>query len=251
MGKMQKYLAEALGTFTLVGVGSFAIVSGGLFPAQGAGIVSIALGFGLALLAGLYAFGEVSGGHFNPAVSLAMFLDRRLPMDDLIGYWIAQFLGAIAASLVVLIAYDDNTVAATTTQSPDAWAGIVVEFVFTAVFVAVILQSTKSERVRGTALIAIPLTLVAIHVAAIPISGASVNPARSFGPALVGTEFTDYWIYLIFPTLGAVVGWILHRVIVEGDTNLRDDFEAARRGASRRDETERQPEASQPPADTD
>ena len=102
MGKMQKYLAEALGTFTLVGVGSFAIVSRGQFPAQGAGIVSIALGFGLALLAGLYAFGEVSGGHFNPAVSLAMFLDRRLPMDDLIGYWIAQFLGAIAASLVVL-----------------------------------------------------------------------------------------------------------------------------------------------------
>ena len=127
MGKMQKYLAEALGTFTLVGVGSFAIVSRRPFPAQGAGIVSIALGFGLALLAGLYAFGEVSGGHFNPAVSLAMFLDRRLPMDDLIGYWIAQFLGAIAASLVVLIAYDDNTVAATTTQSPDAWAGIVVE----------------------------------------------------------------------------------------------------------------------------
>ena len=251
MGKMQKYLAEGLGTFTLVGIGSFAIVSSGLFPAQGAGIVSIALGFGLALLVGLYAFGEVSGGHFNPAVSLAMFLDRRLPMDDLIGYWVAQFAGAIAASLVVLIAYDDATVAATTTQSPDNWAGIVVEFLFTAMFVAVILQSTKSERVRGTALLAIPLTLIAIHVAAIPISGASVNPARSFGPALVGTEFTDYWIYLIFPTLGAVVGWILHRVIVEGDTNLRDDFEAARRSASRRDETERQPEAPQPPADTD
>jgi aquaporin Z len=237
MGKMQKYLAEALGTFTLVGIGSFAIVSGGLFPAQGAGIVSIALGFGLALLVGLYAFGEVSGGHFNPVVSLAMFLDRRLPMDDLIGYWVAQFAGAIAASLVVLIAYDDATVAATTTQSPDNWAGIVVEFVMTALFVAVILQSTKSERVRGTALIAIPLTLVAIHVAAIPISGASVNPARSFGPALVGTEFTDYWIYLIFPTLGAIVGWMLHRIVIEGDTNLRDDFEAARRSASRRGET--------------
>ena len=246
MGKMQKYLAEALGTFTLVGIGSFAIVSGGLFPAQGAGIVSIALGFGLALLVGLYAFGEVSGGHFNPAVSLAMFLDRRLPMDDLIGYWVAQFAGAIAASLVVLIAYDDATVAATTTQSPDNWAGIVVEFLFTAMFVAVILQSTKSERVRGTAHLAIPLTLIAIHVAAIPISGASVNPARSFGPALVGTEFTDYWIYLIFPTLGAVLGWVAHRVIVEGDTNLRDDFEAARRSASRGDETEQKAPPQQP-----
>ena len=249
MGKMQKYMAEGLGTFILVGVGSFAIVSAGAFPAQGAGLVSIALGFGLALLAGLYAFGEVSGGHFNPAVSLAMFLDRRLPMDDLIGYWIAQFLGAIAASLVVLIAYDDATVAATTTQASDTWAAIVVETIMTAIFVAVILQSTKSERVRGTALLAIPLTLVAIHVAIIPISGSSVNPARSFGPALVGTEFTDYWIYLIFPTLGAVLGWVVHRVVVEGDTNLRDDFEAARRGASRRDEPDRQQAPPQPPSD--
>ena len=233
MGKTQKYLAEAMGTFALVVIGSFAIVSAGEFPAQGAGLVSIALGFGLALLAGLYAFGEVSGGHFNPAVSLAMFLDRRLPMDDLIGYWVAQFLGAIAASLVVLIAYDDTTVAETTTQASDVWAAIVVEVVMTALFVAVILQSTKSERVRGTALIAIPLTLAAIHVAIIPISGSSVNPARSFGPALVGTEFTDYWIYLVFPPLGAILGWILHRVIVEGDTNLRDDFDAARRSTMR------------------
>jgi aquaporin Z len=233
MGKTQKYLAEAMGTFALVVIGSFAIVSAGEFPAQGAGLVSIALGFGLALLAGLYAFGEVSGGHFNPAVSLAMFLDRRLPMNDLIGYWVAQFLGAIGASLVVLIAFDDTTVAETTTQASDVWAAIVVEVVMTALFVAVILQSTKSERVRGTALIAIPLTLAAIHVAIIPISGSSVNPARSFGPALVGTEFTDYWIYLVFPPLGAILGWILHRVIVEGDTNLRDDFDAARRSTMR------------------
>ena len=179
MGKMQKYLAEALGTFALVGVGSFAIISAS--AGDGLGIVSIALGFGLALLIGLYAFGEVSGGHFNPAVSLAMFLDRRITMDDLIGYVVAQFAGAIAASLVVLIAFNDNAVAGTVTQSGDNWAGIVVEFVFTALFVAVILQSSKSERSRGTALLAIPLALVAIHVAAIPISGASVNPARSFG----------------------------------------------------------------------
>lgn len=250
MGKMQKYLAEGLGTFILVGVGSFAIVSAGLFPAQGAGLIAIALGFGLALLAGLYAFGEVSGGHFNPAVSLAMFLDRRLAMDDLIGYWIAQFLGAIAASLTVLIAYDDSTVAATTTQASDTWAAIVVETIMTAIFVAVILQSTKSERVRGTALLAIPLTLLAIHVAIIPISGSSVNPARSFGPALVGTEFTDYWIYLIFPTLGAVLGWLAHRIVIEGDTNFRDDLDAARRSASRRGEAETAVERTEPPSDT-
>jgi len=252
MGKMQRYLAEALGTFTLVGIGSFAIVSAG-GAGEPAAVVEIALGFGLALLVGLYAFGEISGGHYNPAVSLGLFLDRRLAADDLIGYWVSQFLGAIAASLVVLIAYDDSTVAATTTQSPDNWAGIVVETVMTALFVAVILQSTKSERTRGTALLAIPLTLLAIHVAIIPISGSSVNPARSFGPALVGTEFHDYWIYLIFPMLGAVLGWIAHKVVVEGDTNLRGDFEAARAAASRRGEEperERQSPPAEPPSET-
>jgi aquaporin Z len=230
MGKMQKYLAEVLGTFTLVGVGSFAIISAS--AADTLGIVSIALGFGLALLIGLYAFGEVSGGHYNPAVSLAMFLDRRLSLEDMIGYWISQAVGAVLASIVVLIAYDDNIVAATTTQATDTWAAIVVEVMLTALFVAVILQSTKSERVRGSALIAIPLALVAIHVAAIPISGASVNPARSLGPALVGTEFSDFWIYLIAPPIGAVLGWIAHKVVIEGDTNFRDDLRAARHGTT-------------------
>lgn len=235
MGKMQKYLAEALGTFALVGVGMFAIVSAS--AGDGLGIVSIALGFGLALLIGLYAFGEVSGGHFNPAVSLAMFLDRRITMDDLIGYVVSQLVGAVVAALVVLIALNDDAVAGTTTQSGDNWAGIVVEVVFTALFIAVILQSSKSERARGTALLAIPLALVAIHVAAIPISGASVNPARSFGPALIGTEFTDLWIYLIAPPIGAVLGWIIYKIVVEGDTNLRDDFDAARRRPGTASET--------------
>ena len=204
-----------------------AIVSA--LAAPDARLVSIALGFGLALLIGLYAFGEVSGGHFNPVVSLAMFLDRRLPMEDMIGYWISQAVGAILASIVVLIAYDDNVVAGTTTQATDTWAAIVVEIVMTALFVAVILQVTRSDKYGRSALVAIPLALVAIHVATIPISGASVNPARSLGPALVGTEFTDFWIYLIAPPIGAVLGWMAHRVVVMGDTNFRDDIDAMRR----------------------
>lgn len=230
MGKMQKYLAELLGTFALVGVGSFAIVSAS--AADSVALVSIALGFGLALLVGLYAFGEVSGGHFNPAVSLAMFLERRMTMDDLIGYWISQFAGAILASIVVLIAYDDGVVASTTTQASDTWAALVVEVVMAALFVAVILQVTRSETYGRSALVAIPLALVAIHVAAIPISGASVNPARSLGPALIGTEFGDLWIYLIAPAIGAVLGWLAHKIVVQGDTNLRDDLQAARQAVS-------------------
>jgi len=241
MEKMQKYLAEALGTFTLVGIGSFAIVSAG-GAVETAGVIAIALGFGLALLVGLYAFGEISGGHFNPAVSLGVFLDRRLSMEDLIGYWVSQFVGAIAASVVVLIAYDDETVAATTTQASDNWAAIVVEVIMTALFVAVILQVTRSDRYGPTAFLAIPLTLLAIHVAIIPISGSSVNPARSFGPALVGTDFNDYWIYLVGPMIGAVLGWIAFAIVQKGDTNLRDDFEAARRSARRGgDEPDRTP----------
>ena len=240
MGKMQKYLAEVLGTFTLVVVGSFAIISAS--AGDSLGIVSIALGFGLALLIGLYAFAAVSGGHYNPAVSLAMFLDRRLSMEDMIAYWISQVVGAILASIVVLIAYDDAVVAGTTTQASDTWAAIVVEVVLTALFVAVILHSTVAERSDGNALLAIPLALVAIHVASIPISGASVNPARSLGPALVGTEFHDLWIYLIAPPIGAVLGWIAYRVVVEGSTNIRGDIDAAR---GRRAETP--PPATQGP----
>jgi MIP family channel proteins len=230
MGKMQKYLAEALGTFALVGVGSFAIISS--TANEGIGIVSIALGFGLALMIGLYAFGEVSGGHFNPAVSIAMFLERRLAMDDLIGYVVAQIAGALAASIVVLIAFDDEAVAGTTTQASDVWAAIVVETVMAALFVAVILQVTRSETYGRTALTAIPLALLAIHVAIIPISGSSINPARSIGPAVIGTEFNDLWIYLIFPPIGAILGWIAHKVVVQGDTNLGDDIRAARQGAA-------------------
>jgi MIP family channel proteins len=230
MGKMQKYLAEALGTFALVGVGSFAIISS--TASEGLGVVSIALGFGLALMIGLYAFGEVSGGHFNPAVSIAMFLERRLAMDDLIGYVVAQIAGALAASIVVLIAFDDEAVAGTTTQASDVWAAIVVETVMAALFVAVILQVTRSETYGRTALTAIPLALLAIHVAIIPISGSSVNPARSIGPAVIGTEFNDLWIYLIFPPIGAILGWIAHKVVVQGDTNLGDDIRAARQGAA-------------------
>lgn len=227
MGSMQKLLAELFGTFILVFVGSLAIISAG--ETGGVLLVSIALGFGLALMVGLYAFGEVSGGHFNPAVSLAMYLDKRLPANDLIGYWVAQFAGAVLASLLVLIAFDSNAVEGTVTKVNPVYgtgAALIVEIVLTAVFLAIILQASRSEKFGRSALTAIPLALVAIHVAAIPISGASVNPARSFGPALVGTDFTDLWLYFVAPAAGAVLGWVVHKVVVMGDTSLRGDTPA-------------------------
>jgi len=204
-------LAELLGTFTLVFVGSLSILAA--VSLQASLQVGVSLGFGLALLAGLYAFGELSGGHFNPAVSLAMVLAKRMSVAEMIGYWIAQLAGGILASLAVWIAFTRDDVASTVTStgaSTTAWEGLWLEMLLTAVFVSVILQSTRSERVRGSALVAIPLTLVAIHLAAIPFSGASVNPARSFGPALVGWEWGDFWIYIVGPLVGGALGAVIH-----------------------------------------
>jgi len=217
---LQKLLAELLGTFMLVFVGSLAILS----SIEGeTGVVCIALGFGLALLAGLYAFGELSGGHYNPIVSLAMVLDRRMDPKDLVPYWVAQFAGAVLASLCVLIAFDSDAVADTTTQvGPAVSTGgaLFLEMLVSAVFVIVILQATRSDRFGRTALLAISLTLVAAHVALVPLTGASLNTARSFGPALIGTYWTDFWVYLIGPPIGAVLGWAVFAVVNRGGEGL-------------------------------
>ena len=117
MDAWQKYAAELIGTFVLVFGGSAAIVSAGVTSSPS--LIVAALAFGLALLAGLYAFGEVSGGHFNPAVSLAMFLEKRLPSNELIGYWIAQFAGGILAAIALWIAVDTREQVAATSTFPD------------------------------------------------------------------------------------------------------------------------------------
>jgi aquaporin Z len=205
---LRNYVAELLGTFTLVFIGSLSILAA--VAADAPLTVAVALGFGLALLAGLYAFGEISGGHFNPAVSLAMFVSGRLDLPAMIGYWIAQFAGAILASLAVLAAFSQDDVASTVTSASDSWDAFWLELLLTTIFVAVILQSSRSQRVFGTALLAIPLTLVAVHLAAIPFSGSSVNPVRSLGPALVGNEWGDIWIYLTAPLIGGVIAAAIH-----------------------------------------
>jgi aquaporin Z len=211
---LQKYLAELFGTFTLVFVGSTAIVSTRTQGESGFD-VTVGLAFGLALLAGLFAFAELSGGHFNPIVSIAMVLDRRLDAKDLIPYWVAQFAGAVLASLCVLIAFDQDAVAGTATRPGPQGAGtaLFLELLASAIFVLVILQSTKSERHGGMAVLAIPLTLAAAHFALIPQSGSSLNTARSFGPALIGNEWSDFWVYVVGPPLGAVLGWVVYAVV--------------------------------------
>ena len=212
---INKYLAELLGTFILVGLGSMTILAVG--GATGAAeIVAIAFGFGLALLAAIWVLGHVSGAHFNPAVTLGFLLDGRISLSDAIGYWIGQFAGGGVASLLILAVADKTAVAATMTTYDDLKTAVVVEVLLTAIFVWTIM--TVVNRSSSHAPAAIALTLVAVHLAGIPFSGASVNPARSFGPAAVSNNFDPLWVYIYAPLIGAVVAWALYRLFPTSDS---------------------------------
>lgn len=226
MQQWQKYLAEVFGTFILVVIGTMAVVAA---RADGALMAVVPLAFGLALMAGMYAFGGTSGGHFNPAVTLAMFVDRRSTLVDLIGYWISQVAGGLLGSLVLLWMTNQAAVDSTASRygANGAGTGWISEVVLTAIFVAVFLQVTRSQGMRNQAFIAIPLTLAAVHYAGLPFSGASVNPARSIAPAFVGNgdaALSELWVYLLAPLVGALVGWAIWRIVVLGDTDFRDDL---------------------------
>jgi len=171
-------------------------------------------------MAGLYAFGEVSGGHYNPAVSLAMTLDGRMDPVSMVGYWVAQVVGATLASLTLLIATNTETVASTMTtfgEGVEAWEAFLFEMVFTAIFLAVILKVTKSANSAKTAFLGIGLTLTMIHLVLIPFTGTSVNPARSLGPGIVGGVWADQWVYWIAPMVGAALGWGIYKMVTFGD----------------------------------
>lgn len=220
--QVRRLLAELLGSFFLLLIGGLAILAaGGLRPADGArldaaGLVVVAFGFGFALLASLYAFGEISGGHFNPAVSLGAALDGRIEAATLVQYVVAQVAGAVLAGLALLWASSQAAVASTATvpaQGVGAGSAFLLELLLTAVFVAVILMVVQSERVGTSAFLGIPLTYVGVHLAAASSSGASLNPARTLGSAIIGNEYGHVWVYLTAPLLGAVLGWLLHQFV--------------------------------------
>jgi aquaporin Z len=209
---MNRYLAELIGTLILVLVGSMSIVAAAVMKVPV--ILVVPFGFGLGLLAAIAAVGDISGGHFNPAVTLGALLDRRISSIDAAGYLVAQAVGAIGASWIVLLLTDRASVAGTANSpgaavSGDAVKAFGAEIVLSAIFLLVILTVTK--RSTSLAPVAIPLTLVMIHFAGVPFSGASVNPARSLGPALVAGDSSNLWIYLIAPFVGAAIGWAIFR----------------------------------------
>jgi Glycerol uptake facilitator and related permeases (Major Intrinsic Protein Family) len=214
---MNKLVAEFIGTAVLVLVGCGAAVLGG----DNIGQAGIALAFGLAIVAMAYGIGPISGCHVNPAVSLAVFIDGRMSASEMVQYWIAQFAGALVGALILLAIVGTNA----SGLGANGWgpgylggyslvAALVFEIVFTAIFVVVILGATGPGSSPGFAGLAIGLTLAAIHLVGIQVTGVSVNPARSFGPAVLvgGNALAQLWLFIVAPAIGAVLGALLFRL---------------------------------------
>ncbi len=201
----QSYIAELIGTFILVAIGSMAAFT------SGGNLLIVAFGFGFALLIALYSVGHISGGHFNPAVSLAMRLGGALSTTDMIGYWVAQVVGAGLASLAVLSMAGSDAVAATMNTFADTGSAFGAEIILTGSFVLLIM--VVAGQGLGHARVVISLALIGIHLAGVPISGASVNPARSLGPAVVAGDLSDIWLYIVAPLVGGVVAWLITKVV--------------------------------------
>ncbi len=210
VGALNKYLAELLGTFVLVVIGSLAVIS------AAGNLVAISLGFGLAFVAAIYMFGSVSGGHFNPALTFARVLRRELTGTDLVGYAGAQLAGALLASGLVAAVAGTEGAAVTVPVGGDGIASgevLVLEAILTAVLVIVFLRTASGDGQAGP--IALGLVLTVIHLAALSLTGAAVNPARSLGPAIIAVEFTDAWVYILGPLVGAIIGVYVERFISE------------------------------------
>jgi aquaporin Z len=232
-------VAEAFGTLLLV----LGVISTALFAANfgvsengqslGVGFLGVSLAVGLTVVAGAYAFGPISGGHFNPAVTLGLAAAGRFPWKNTIGYIIAQIIGGlIATTLVVLIGLFGPDGWLTAAQdggfasngygelSPGGFgigAAIIAEILFTALFVTVILGVTHATRGTKFAGLAIGLTLVLIHLAIIPIDNASVNPARSIATAVYGgaDALGQLWVFLVFPIVGALIAGFAYRALFD------------------------------------
>jgi len=223
---MKKYISEFIGTFTLVLFGCGTAVVAGVQV----GVLGIAFAFGFALIAMAYGIGPISGCHINPAVSLGVFVAGRMSAKDLIGYIISQFLGAIVAAGVLaaivkgqLAGYDiaakglgQNGWGASYLGGYSFSVAVIFEVIATFLFIVVILGSTQEGAPTQLAGLAIGITLVVIHILGIQITGVSVNPARSLGPALFvgGKALSQVWLFLVFPSLAGILAGILFRLRV-------------------------------------
>lgn len=212
---MKKYLAEAIGTMVLVllGCGS-AVFNGGC--ATTAQVLTVAFAFGLSVVAMAYAIGSISGCHINPAITLGCMISGRMGVKEGVGYMISQVVGAIVGSAIIFVLLQGFDVTATTTGANgytcSTLTAFLAEAIFTFIFVLVVLGVTDANKGNSSlAGLAIGLTLVLIHIVCIPITGTSVNPARSIGPALFegGQALSQLWLFIVAPFVGAAIAAIV------------------------------------------
>ena len=222
---MNKYLAELIGTFWLVFGGCGSAVFAAAFPELGIGFLGVALAFGLTVLTGAYALGHISGGHFNPAVSVGLWAGGRFEGKELAPYIISQLIGATLAAFILYIIIQGQAgfsgVGGFATNgygdlSPGKYSmisALIIEIVLTAMFLIVIMGATDKRAPAGFAPIAIGLSLTLIHLISIPVTNTSVNPARSTGVAFFAetAALSQVWLFWLAPMIGAVIGALIYR----------------------------------------
>ncbi len=210
---MRKYLAEFLGTFILVFCGTGAIVINELNP----GLINhsgIAFTFGAVVLAMIYSFGDISGAHLNPAVTLAFVADKKLKVKELLPYTLSQFSGALLASFLLIFLFPDSQKLGATQPSGGIWQSFMLEIILTFILMLVIFRVSQGAKEKGiTAGIAVSSVVALEAMFAGPICGASMNPARSLAPALVSGFTSHLWIYILAPCLGALLAFLTEKTI--------------------------------------
>lgn len=216
MNAIKKYIAELVGTFVLVffACGTAAVV--GCSAENGTGYLLTALAFGLVIVAMAYSIGNVSGCHINPAVSIAMLVSGKLTVKDFIGYVIAQFVGAtLGAAMLALFVGVDSGLGANALYNGDIVLSLLIEVILTFVFVLAIIGVTSKVENGAVAGIVIGLSLTLVHILGISFTGTSVNPARSFGPALFvgGDALINVWVFIAAPLVGGVLAALFYRFI--------------------------------------
>jgi aquaporin Z len=231
MTLLKRATAEFIGTFWLVFGGCGSAVLAAKFPETGIGFLGVALAFGLTILTMVYAFGHISGGHFNPAITIGMYTARRTPAADVAPYIIAQVLGAIAGAGVLYIiasgrpgfsladGFAANGFAEHSPGGYSLFACLVAEVVLTFMFLMIILGVTDRRAPQGFAALTIGLALTLINLVGIPVTNASVNPARSTGPALFvgGWAISQLWLFWVAPLIGAILAGLIYPAL-SGET---------------------------------
>jgi len=216
MNSIKKYLAEFIGTFVLVlfACGTAAVV--GCSSENGTGYLLTALAFGLVIVAMAYSIGNISGCHINPAVSIAMLFNKKMSFKDFLGYVVSQFLGAtLGAATLMAFVGKDSGLGANGLYNNDILLSLLIEIILTFVFVISILGVTSKGSNSAVSGIVIGLSLTLVHILGISFTGTSVNPARSFGPALLvgGTALSNVWVFIVAPLVGGVLAALVYNFL--------------------------------------